>query len=271
MQKILTRLLSHLAIMALLLINQTFASIAKLEFSIVKQPPKTFTLEELKSQLKTHKISFEDPHYGKTKRFLAFKIQDVLQLAFGDKWKNHAYSDATFTASDGYSAISKVSKLYEQGGYLTFFDIDANGWEPVGHSKVSPGPFYLVWTGKQQTTEYAFPWTWQLASISLIQFENQYPAVYPQGVTSSTTVYQGYQLFKGRCLQCHSINQQGGKFGPDLNAPQSITEYRSKSMIKAFIKQPSKFRYSKMPDHLDLSDQELDALVDYLQYKSRLN
>ncbi|MDE1460692.1 c-type cytochrome [Spartinivicinus poritis] len=270
MQKSTSLLLKTLAII-LMIPAQTLAKIDELTFSLANQPVKTISLDELKDKLKVHEIKFEDPHYGKTKHFLAFKIYDVLQLGFGDNWHSRDYSDAAFTASDGYSAISKVSMLSEQGGYLTFFDVDANGWEPVGHAKVSPGPFYLVWTGKQQTTEYAYPWTWQLASIKLIQFKNQYPAVYPTGISNNSTIYQGYQIFKGRCLHCHSINQQGGKIGPDLNAPQSIVKYRPKTMIKAYIKQPSQFRFSNMPDHLDLSEQQLDALIDYFQHKSKLN
>jgi len=62
------------------------------------------------------------------------------------------------------------------------------------------------------------------------------------------------------------MNQQGGKIGPDLNAPQSIVTYRSENMIKEFIKHPSKYRYSQMPDHPDLSDQDLNNIISYFYY-----
>lgn len=253
------------------LINYAWANIPELQFNISNKPIKKITLNKLKSELEVHEITFVDPHYSKAKRYLAFQIHDVLQLAFGDKWKNDAYSDAAFTALDGYNAISNVSKLKEKGGYLTFHDVDENGWELIGQGQSYPGPFYLVWTGEKQTVEHAFPWTWQLASINLIHFEEQYPAVYPSGGITTSSVFKGYKIFKSRCFQCHSMNQQGGKIGPDLNAPQSVVDYRPKTMLKAFIKQPSKFRYTQMPDHLDFSDQDLEALVDYLQHKSKFN
>ncbi len=67
-------------------------------------------------------------------------------------------------------------------------------------------------------------------------------------------------------VQEGGIAQQGGKVGPDLNAPQSVTEYRSPEMLKAFIRKPSQFRYTHMPDHADLSDADLDNLLDYLRH-----
>lgn len=63
------------------------------------------------------------------------------------------------------------------------------------------------------------------------------------------------------------MNRQGGKIGPDLNAPQSITAYRSKAMIKEFIKHPSKYRYTQMPDHTDLSERDLEDLYLYFRFK----
>ena len=251
------------------LISGAWANTPKLEFSISNGTTKSFTLDELKLKLNTHEITFRDPHYSKVKRYSAFLIYDVLQLAYGKEWEKDIYTDVAFTALDGYTAIAKIYKLKEQGGYLTFFDLDVKEWEPVGRKKAIPGPFYLVWTGKQQTTEYEFPWPWQLASINLIRFEDQYPAVYPQGARVDSSIIKGFQIFKYRCFRCHSINQQGGKIGPDLNAPKSIVEYRSRKMIKEFIKHPSKYRYTQMPDHLDLSEHDLDALLAYFWYKRK--
>ena len=69
---------------------------------------------------------------------------------------------------------------------------------------------------------------------------------------------------------CHSINRKGGKIGPDLNAPRSIVSYRSASMIKEFIKNPSKYRHTLMPDHPDLSEQDLDNLISYFNYMNEI-
>lgn len=66
------------------------------------------------------------------------------------------------------------------------------------------------------------------------------------------------------------MNQQGGKVGPDLNAPQSIVTYRPEQMIMEFISHPSVYRYTQMPDHPDLTDQDLDNLIAYFEYMNQL-
>lgn len=245
----------------------TAANAAELTFSVSAQRVKTLSLEQMSERLDPHEIRFFDPHYAKTKRYSGYKITDVLQLAYGKTWLDTAYSDVAFTALDGYKALGQMAMLKEPGGYLVFADLDRPDWEPIGRNKANPAPFYLVWTGKKQTTKAAFPWPWQLVAIDLIRFEDQYPKIYPQGETLGSAAYLGFRIFKDRCFRCHSINQQGGKIGPDLAAPKNILHYRSELMVKAFIKQPSRFRYSQMPDHLDLSDQQLDALIAYFRAK----
>jgi len=254
-----------------ILINSVLAGAPKLEFFASATPIKSYTLDELKNELTVQSIKFHHYNYSKTKKYRAFLIQDVLRLAYGEAWDNDLEADVVFTALDGYKAVAKISTLKEIGGYLAFADLDVVTWEPVGRSQANPGPFYLVWTGKQQTPQHEYPWPWQLAAINLLRFKDQYPAVYPQGVPEDSTIYSGFEIYKGRCFRCHAINQQGGKIGPDLNAPQSIVTYRSKHIIKEFIKQPSKYRYTKMPDHLDLSESDLDALLDYFWHQSQNN
>lgn len=255
-------------IIVLLLVDGVCANPAQLQFTIPQRSTKTLGLDDLQRKLKIHDISLYDPHYAKQKRYAAFKIYDVLQLAFGNSLEEDAYSDVAFIALDGYKAIGQIDKLKEDGGFLAFSDLDVKAWEPVGRKKAMPGPFYLVWTGELQTTAYGYPWPWQVASIQLIRFADQYPAVYPLGVKSASSVFKGFQIFKYRCFRCHAMNQQGGTIGPDLQAPKSIVEYRTREMIKEFIKQPSKYRYTQMPDHIDFSEQDLDALLDYFQYQS---
>jgi mono/diheme cytochrome c family protein len=99
-----------------------------------------------------------------------------------------------------------------------------------------------------------------------LRFADQYPAIVPKGASSDSSAYRGFELFRTRCLLCHAMDQNGGKLGPDLNAPQSIAAYRSKHMIKEFIQHPSKYRYSQMPDNPDLSDLNLEDLYQYFRF-----
>ena len=41
------------------------------------------------------------------------------------------------------------------------------------------------------------------------------------------------------------------------------------NMIKEFIRQPSKYRYTYMPDHLHLTERDLEDLYQYFRTKSR--
>jgi cytochrome c2 len=241
-----------------------------LKFLVSGRAVKEITLSELKSKLETHTIELYDTEYKKPKRYLGFTVQDVLALGFGDELNNPDFTDIAFTALDGYESVSVLLKMKEKGGYIVFADLDSNNWEPIGRTDASPGPFYLVWTGKDQLPENEYPWPWQIASINIMRFPDQYPLVHPQGAGKDSAAYKGYDIFKGRCVRCHSMNQQGGKVGPDLNAPRSIVTYRSEYMIKEFITHPSAYRYTQMPDHPDLTDQDLNNLIAYFRYMNGL-
>ncbi|WP_293760536.1 c-type cytochrome [uncultured Paraglaciecola sp.] len=239
-----------------------------LEFRASGSLVNKISLAELKDKIKSHEINVFNSIVGKEKKYEAFSIKDILNFVYRSQWTSGKYSDIAFTALDGYEALSQSVKLNEEGGFLAFRDVDVNdGWELVGKKKVDPGPFFLVWTGKFQTTDNAFPWPWQVIQINLLRFEDQYPAVFPTGVKINSSTYRGFSTFRKRCLHCHSMDRMGGKVGPDLNAPQSIVAYRSKHMIKEIIKHSSKYRYTNMPDHNDLSDSDLDDLYNYFQFQ----
>ena len=250
--------------------DPTFSKYPSIVFFISGEEVKSVDLEQMQNNLEAHKIVFEDPMYEKEKRYDAFALVDVLNFGFGDSWKSSSYTDIAFEALDGYTAVSSTSKLSEAGGYIVFKDLDYEDWESISIKEANPGPFYLVWTGHDQTTANEYPWPWQLASMNLIKFEDQYSAVFPVGVSEDSAVYEGYLIFKGRCIRCHSMNGEGGKTAPDLNAPQSITTYRNEYMIKEFIRNPSKYRYTQMPDHPDLSEQDLDDIISYFRYMDEI-
>ena len=229
----------------------------------------TATLEIMRESLPVQRIEFFDQQYHKIKRFEAFNLHDVLSLGFGNAWRSPEFTEVVFTALDGYQSLATQATIVHDGGYVTFDDLDRDdGWEPVGRQGADPAPFYLVWTGPDQSTANGYPWPWQLSAIGLVRFQDQYPKVYPQGAAEDSEVFRGFLTFKGRCFRCHAMNQQGGKVGPDLNAPQSIVAYRSQNMIREFIRNPSLYRYTHMPDHRDLDDEALDELLAYFWFMS---
>ena len=228
------------------------------------------SLDMLQAELTSHRIEFFSPHAGKQKHYGAFALKDVLHFMYQTNWLSDAYSHVAFTALDGYEAVAGLDVLHMDGGFLAFKDLDVErGWEPVGHKKVNPGPFLIVWTGKNQSTADNYPWPWQISAFNLLRFEDQYPAVIPKGAAPDSAVHRGYLTFRSRCLRCHSIDTEGGKIGPDLNAPKNVTTYRSEHMIKEMIKHASTYRHTQMPDHLDLSERQLDELYEYLRFQKR--
>jgi len=248
---------------------QCEAEEVSLTFSVSGALAKELSLAELQAQLVARPVEYRDPFAAKTKRYEAFAIRDVMQLAFGERWRDPAYTEVVFKALDGYEAVAAVGKLREDGGYLAFRDLDVAAWEPIGQRGANPGPFYLFWTGPNQTPAREYPWPWQIASINILRFEEHYPEVFPTSVSPNSPAYRGYLIFKGQCVRCHSMNRQGGKIGPDLNAPRSIVSYRSKQMIKEFIRHPSTYRYTYMPDHLHLRERDLEDLYQYFRVKNR--
>lgn len=231
---------------------------------------KTLALEVMKDELSSKRLEFYSPFSKKVKRYEGFALRDVLDLAYGEAWTKPEWSDAAFVALDGYQAVGPLDKLNEDGAFLAFRDLDREkGWEPVGARGADPGPFFLVWTREGQDTEHGYPWPWQVAALDLVRFATRYPEVLPAGAKDGSPAARGFALFKARCFRCHSVNQQGGKIGPELNVPKSVTEYRSKRMVQEFIARPSDYRVTYMPDHRDLSQRELDDLYEYLRLKSR--
>jgi hypothetical protein len=128
---------------------------------------RSFTVAQLKQELDSETIVFFHPYYDREKTFEAFPLRDFLHLVFEDA-KNSAHSSTVeFLALDGYRSGAAWEKLVEPGAYLVFRDAELPEWEIMPTRKVSPGPFAIVWTGKQQTWKNGYPWPWQLHSIRL--------------------------------------------------------------------------------------------------------
>jgi mono/diheme cytochrome c family protein len=214
-------------------------------------------------------IEVDDPNYGKRKRYRACPLAEVLTFGFGESPKALGVADVFIRAWDGYDKPTRADRLAEDGAWLAFGDAELSdgerlAWSPLPERNLDPGPFYVVWAGRSQRgAEY--PWPWQIAEIEVVDFQKKYPHVSPSGAPRTSPAWQGFEIFRGECIACHAINREGGTVGPDLNVPRSIVEYRPPDQIKAYIRDPSAFRYGNMPAHPDLSSADLDALVAYFR------
>jgi mono/diheme cytochrome c family protein len=230
----------------------------------------TFTASELKAVIPPKVVTYYDIRQKKERTSDAFPLKVFLDHVYGPTWQQSTYMDIIFVGRDGSSATGKTFQAEEGGGYIGFLDLESPDMELIPDSgRGKSTAFQLFWTGEAQRPANDYPWPSKIATIKLVQFEDQYPKVVPKGIAENTSAYRGFVTFRGQCFKCHAINRQGGKIGPDLNAPQSIVDYRPEKILKAFIREPSKYRYTTMPDQTHLTDNDLDDLVAYFKVKSK--
>ena len=96
--------------------------------------------------------------------------------------------------------------------------------------------------------------------------------------TLSESVLRGKHVWeKHSCINCHSILGEGAYFAPELgnvwvryggrDDPQSARE----GLIAWMQSQPSGIKGRRQMPQFNLSDQELNDLVDFLEWTSRIN
>jgi len=145
-------------------------------------------------------------------------------------------------------------------------------WPNIPGKDVSPGPFYLVWTGAEVDEIRSEQWPYQTAKLeSQPSPASRWPelAVDPS-LPATDPVRAGQALFVVQCLPCHKLNGAGAAdVGPDLNRPMNPTEYMTPKCLHALIRDPKSVRTwpgQKMqgwPPDL-LSDREIDLIIAYL-------
>ena len=239
----------------------------ELRFARDGQPTRTVGLPELTQHCTVETVTLDDPYYQTRKSFRACPLAQVLGYGFGQPVDSLRGQTVIFRARDGYAKPTDGGLLAEPGGYLAFADADRMqgddpGWQPIDRKQVDPGPFYIVWTGPGRDPNH-YPWPYQLSEIAIAPLEQLYPHIVPADSPPDSPARAGYAIFKSECIACHAINGEGGTVGPELNVPLSIVEYRPAEQINQYIRNPFAFRYTSMPPHPHLTDQQLDALVAY--------
>jgi mono/diheme cytochrome c family protein len=225
----------------------------------------SYSLADLRKQLKPVTVTLEDPVYGKKKSFDGFPLNDV--LALGGLKPGDAGDEIVFTAKDGYAPNTSFAMLKAHPAVLVFQEHGTQkqfGHVKQGKAMISPAPYYVVWT-EGKSLENDVPWPYQLVKIEVVSFAERYAKIFPKGAPGN--VQRGFATFKNQCLRCHSLNLEGGDIGPELNVPKNITEYWEKKTLRAFIQDVGSFRArDKMPSFKHLKDDELDGVLEYLTY-----
>lgn len=233
-----------------------------IQFKKLGRDVKALDLDAILASIPTETIKQVDPYYNKEKTYRGVPLARLVEMGFRGE-EGLPTKEFVLRALDGFTVPLRGAKVFEEGAYVAFEDVEVPGWEPIGQQRANPAPFYLVWAKKEQTNLETHPRPYQLASIEIADFESVFPHTVPKGVAEGEPARRGFATFREQCIHCHAINRQGGRVGPELNVPQSIVEYRPADQIKAYIKDPLAFRYSTMPPHPKMTDQDLDDVVAY--------
>ncbi|MFT4032451.1 MAG: c-type cytochrome [Siphonobacter sp.] len=220
---------------------------------------------------KTERITIKkDPVFHKTKSFDAVPLENVLKEIPGYKAAKPEATQVVFECEDGYNPSMPLSKVLAAKVYLAVHDADATPGEDWTTLKKGPetkkiAPFYVCYTDVSGD-DPTYKWPYNLVKISLTATSKETAALFPK---EDDSVVKGYGLFKTYCLTCHALNGVGGRLGPELNSPKSVTEYWKLEDIKAFVANPSAYRNNVKMPQLGLKTKEIDEIVGYLSYMAR--
>ena len=231
----------------------------------------SFTPLEMQKKFGAEKITVMEPHELRKVEFIGVALDKILDEAFGPEWKQQ--DELLFTCVDGYQPSIPIQNFTTGRAYLAYGRTDQKDFtvhnKLQNEKKVPLGPFYLIWQKQGNNDVWgASHWPYQVAKMEFITFKEKFSHLYPKEKTSAK-VNRGFVVFRNKCINCHTINGQGGKKGVELNYPASVTEYIKKDWLKKWIRSPRSVRYSSTMSDFPGSDEELDAVIAYLEAMSR--
>ena len=204
-----------------------------------------------------------DPVFKRAKKYQAIPLKLFLEKAIATQNLDTANTEIIFLCKDGYNPGMPLSKVLQNEPYLAIKDFDApegKNWMDTLQGKWTP--FYLVWTNHSMGAK-GFAWPY---GLKYLQFKTS-DAAYHAAMPTDEIQIAGFELYKEKCMKCHSMNMVGGVMGPEMNIPKNITEYWKTEDIRAFIKNPYAYRYnSKMPPVAGITDAEIDQILNYIAY-----
>ncbi len=237
----------------------------------------TLTLAELSAKIAQQEVQVWEPHEKREKKYTGFDTQKIFSLVYGPTWTQA--EDVLFTCSDGYKPSIPILKFKAHKSYLMFKGAEAS-FKVVNsiqnNEHVDLGPFYLAWdnrTNEVLRNEGAMNWPYQITTIDLIRFSEQFPNTAPP-LGASDEVKAGFLVFRTTCMHCHTLNGEGASKAPELNYPVSVMDYWKKDWLEKWILDPTSIRFnSTMPSlrAMDASPEKtVKSLLSYLEAMAKV-
>lgn len=208
----------------------------------------TLDIEQLERKVYPVLIEVLEPHTDKNVTYSAFPMWDLLKKIYSTPSLKKDFETADeilFTCSDGYQP-SVPKQLFEVK--KAFFAYGEKGnpefklYNKFQNETVYLGPFYLVWDNlhdEELKTMGGNYWPYQVVAVDLISFKDKFPKIAPPA-DASEKVRRGFLAFRNHCMNCHSLNGEGGKKSPvDFNQPSNIMDRYPKDLLERRILNPA--------------------------------
>lgn len=225
--------------------TQTSATVTFKEHGKVRQTAEQTTLESLAP---AESWSIYEPHEKRERTYRVIPFNQMMDKIYGPGWRKA--EEILFTCSDGYQPSIPTAKFLKFDAGLAFPTGPGDVFELTNtlqnNERITLRPYYLIWNNAKAPAlkqEGASDIPYQLVGIDLISFREKFPNLYP-GKNSSVEATRGFLSFRKYCLNCHTINTEGGGKAPELNVPVNVTEYWQPKLLKTWILNPAAIRWN---------------------------
>lgn len=239
---------------------------------------KTFGQKALLAHPSLRSVTVADPVYRRTMTYRAIPLSELLKgtgIGADDHVQARAIDNFSVSIPGRLAASADIAQVE---AFLAIED-PAAPWPavPGKQDKASAGPFYVIWRRAPSVNVSPEYWAYRLAALAVTDSPlKRWPglAVGPD-VPAGDRIRTGLDRFVAMCMSCHRFNGEGeGDQGPDLGRPMNVTDYFQIPALKKLIRNPASVRqwpHQKMQslDQSQLSDSDLDAIVDWLAYKAK--
>ena len=215
-----------------------------LSVRVGERPPRALTHAAVQGHPEAGRVTVFEPHEGRDITFRGIPLAALLDWAQGPEWR--AAEDLLLTCVDGYQPVLPVAGA--AGGWLAWAREDQPEFvvhKPDG-AAIALAPYYLVWEDRDPTGT-RHPWAYQVVGVETVSFAQRFPRLAPPEPTPPP-VARGFEHFRKWCHKCHALNGEGGRVGPELNYPVSVTELWRREWLLKWIVDPSRVRHgARMP------------------------
>lgn len=199
--------------------------------------------------------------------------KSILMKSLLTQWGVKKEHVVELIAKDNFSVFVPAYLFFQTGkkdsiAYLALEPKEC--WPKLNNgTNSSAGPFQVIWTKPNYSHISDEYWAWSVTNIAI---HKTYPkgSLAPPPHTNNQSIKHGYHIYISHCASCHTINNLGkATIGPDLGKEKNpVNCYPDISDLKAFIRNPNKFRPGRMSgsSKVGMNDRELNYLIDYFSY-----